>query len=136
MRVLFALAVMLTTKTTTTALADEELRQHRGWVTVVLDYLDGCRSEDFAECVGRDLTRTVDRVIDSSPTYRLNRYLTVTAVTAAAGNRSGSDVAAGRTDDGSGTTRLLDFLNALHIRYEPEEMDLPDREHGLFQGIF
>jgi hypothetical protein len=72
---------------------------------------DGCRSGGAAECSGRESR--------GNRTYRLDPYVTATAVVAA-GNRSSSS---------TGVTDSLD------VRYGPEaEMDRPIGERGVFEG--
>jgi len=79
----------------------------------VLSNLQDCGTTDLDACLERRLARSIDAVLDKNETYRLNRYLTVTAV----GNHSqyseGDDLA----------TKFLDFFNALQIQYQPDEDD-------------
>lgn len=78
----------------------------------VLSGLYNCGPMDLDTCLKRRLARTIDDALAKNETYRLNRYLTVTAVSS---NRShqhpGDDLGA----------RFLDFFNVLQIQYEPEE---------------
>jgi len=79
----------------------------------VLSNLDDCGSTDLDACLERRLARSIDEVLDKNETYRLNRYLTVTAVDDHRQRTEGDDLAA----------RFLDFFNALQIQYQPEEDD-------------
>lgn len=107
MRVLFAFVVLAVR--TTVIRADGFLD--------VLSYLYRCRSRTFDECIERDLTRTIDDIMDKNDTYRLNRYLTMVVTS---GNRN-SDGNVARSHD-LGTT-LLDLFNALRIQYQPERSE-------------
>jgi len=79
----------------------------------VLSNLNDCGSTDLDACLERRLARSIDEVLDKNETYRLNRYLTVTAVGDHRQRTEGDDLAA----------RFLDFFNALQIQYQPEEDD-------------
>jgi len=77
----------------------------------VMSYLYRCRERgDLGECVERDLTRAIDRLMDKNGTYRLNRYLTVSVMA--------RDVRGGGDDDLP--TRVADLFNALRVRFRPE----------------
>jgi len=71
-----------------------------------------CGSADLDMCLKNQLGRSIDEILDRNETYRLNRYLTVTAV----GNRRQSPSS---SEDLS--SKFLNFFNALQIQYQPEE---------------
>ncbi|XP_016659262.1 uncharacterized protein LOC103309212 [Acyrthosiphon pisum] len=79
----------------------------------ILSNLHDCGSTGLDTCLERRLARSIDEVLDKNETYRLNRYLTVTAVGNHRQHTEGDDLAA----------RFLEFFNALQIQYQPEEDD-------------
>jgi len=92
-------------------LAAKTAAQADGLFLDVLSYLYRCRARDLGECVERDLTRTIDGLMDKNETYRLNRYLTVSVVA----QHDGGIV---RSDDLP--ARVADLFNALRVQYRPE----------------
>lgn len=90
---------------------------HGSVLDASLACLRRCGSQDFGECIERDLSRSIGRAMSGNRTYRLNRYLTVTLVeaTPADGDR--------RTEDGGLADVLLSLFNSLRVQYEPEEPD-------------
>ncbi|XP_022178643.1 uncharacterized protein LOC111039432 [Myzus persicae] len=104
MRVQYAFVVLAAAATTVVRVD--------GYLDFLSDLYD-CGSTDLDECLERRLEKTMDEVLDKNETYRLNRYLTVTAN----GNRrqhpAGQEL----------VERFLDFFNALQIQYQPEEDD-------------
>lgn len=98
----------------------------------VLSYLDRCRSDDFDECLERDLTQTIDGIMNKTGTYRINRYLVVTvrASDHPPGCNGSSSRNVGRSGD-SGAP-ILNFFNALRVRYQPEMIDQPTED--VFEG--
>lgn len=122
MRALFALAAVFLavgSSTTTGTTGTTHPTYDPGWSLVeVLSDLYRCRSS-VDECLRRDLARTVDAVMARNGTaYRLNRYLTVTVVTEEKEVAGGSNRGGRNGDLGS---RLLDFFNALRVRYHRTE---------------
>jgi len=69
------------------------------------------------------LARSIDEVLAKNETYRLNRYLTVTAVGNHSRHPEGEDLA----------SRFSDFFNALQIQYQPEEDD-GSTDDDVFEG--
>lgn len=84
-----------------------------------------CGSADLDTCLKSQLGRSIDEILDRNETYRLNRYLTVTAV----GNRRQSPSS---SEDLS--SKFLNFFNALQIQYHPEEDD--ESIDDVFEGIY
>jgi len=112
MRVLYAFVVLAASATVV---------QVDGYLDVLSD-LNDCGSTDLDACLERRLAQTMDEVLDKNETYRLNRYLTVTAV----GNRLQHPASDELAD------RFLDFFNALQIQYQPEEDD--ESTDDVFEG--
>lgn len=115
MRVQYAFAILA---------AIVAIAQVDGYLDALSSVYD-CESADLDTCLKSQLARSIDEILDRNETYRLNRYLTVTAV----GHRRQSPSS---SEDLS--SKFLNFFNALQIQYQPEEDD--ESIDDVFEGIY